>query len=39
MRAALSNHQIARDLFVTIKTVETHLSRTDRKLAIAARHR
>jgi DNA-binding CsgD family transcriptional regulator len=35
--AGRSNQQIAQDLFVTIKTVETHLSWTYRKLSIAGR--
>ena len=35
--SGLSNPQIAQDLFVTIKTVETHLSSAYRKLAIAGR--
>lgn len=35
--SGLSNPQIAQDLFVTIKTVETHLSSTYRKLSIVSR--
>jgi DNA-binding CsgD family transcriptional regulator len=33
----LSNAQIAQDLFVTLKTVQTHLARTYRKLDISSR--
>jgi DNA-binding NarL/FixJ family response regulator len=32
-----SNRQIAQNLFITTKTVETHLARTYRKLAISNR--
>jgi DNA-binding NarL/FixJ family response regulator len=35
--AGRSNRQIAEELFVTIKTVETHLAAVYRKLGIAAR--
>jgi DNA-binding CsgD family transcriptional regulator len=35
--AGLSNGDIARQLFVSLKTVETHLSRVYRKLAISGR--
>lgn len=33
-----SNRQIAQNLFITTKTVETHLARAYRKLAISNRH-
>jgi DNA-binding NarL/FixJ family response regulator len=35
--AGLSNREIARELFVTLKTVEFHLARTFRKLGVASR--
>ena len=33
----MSNKEIAQTLFVTIKTVEVHLSHADRKLEISSR--
>jgi DNA-binding NarL/FixJ family response regulator len=33
----MSNKEVAQTLFVTIKTVETHLSNTYRKLEISSR--
>jgi len=33
----LSNKEIAQELFVTVKTVEVHLSRVYRKLGITSR--
>jgi DNA-binding CsgD family transcriptional regulator len=35
--SGLSNRQIAQDLYVTVKSVETHLSHAYRKLDISSR--